>query len=290
MTAKILPVLFSLALAMTACGGADSASEDTASRPGPDATAPLDPPDEAGVLLEVRDVGGFVPVDYELTRMPGYVVMSNGTIYSQGPVTMEYPGKVLPNLRATEVGADGLARLRAIVDEMDLAAITEERNRDGMKVIADASETVVTYFDEEGAHIYGVYALGLADSADDPRAGLLEELVDTLATLVAEGTDLGAYEPDRVEMFATPEQAAVDPEFANVAPWPADVSFDEMAAGPIDHRCAVLEGAAAAGFMAAMADANQATTFEVDRTEYRVLARPLFPHEMPACGGEGQDG
>lgn len=285
MRSTTLTFLVLLAAGAAACGAGDESGD----RGSPGSTAPLDPPAQAEVLLVVEDVGGFVPVEWNLTRVPRFVVMTDGTVHSVGPTTLEYPGKALPNIRTTDVGAEGVQELLGIVEEMGLPEITEERNQDAMQSIADAAETVVTFFDADGSHTFSVYALGMPDvSVEDERAAALEELIAVLDRLVAEGEDVGAYQPERVEAFARPAQPPAGPddpgaEFANVAEWPLPTAFAEMAESEVEFRCVLLEGAEATTFLDRMADANQATTFEHDGAEYTVLAHPLFPHEQPSC-------
>ena len=75
--------ILALALLVGACGN-DSSSEPQEARGA----------DE--VVLTVTSEGGFVPVEFNLDRMPRFVLMGDGTLYSPGMMTLEFPGKLLP--------------------------------------------------------------------------------------------------------------------------------------------------------------------------------------------------
>jgi hypothetical protein len=101
-----------LALLLGACGAGDAGTASTTpDGTTPDTTVPpLEEPDtEVRVVLTISDEGGFVPVEWNLKRIPRYVVMSDGTVYYQGPVTMEYPGRALPNVQTGTISEEDRA-------------------------------------------------------------------------------------------------------------------------------------------------------------------------------------
>lgn len=152
-----------LALLLTACGAGDAGTATTTPDGTPNTTVPpLEEPEATvGVVLTISDEGGFVPVEWSLKRIPRYVIMSDGKVYYQGPVTLEYPGRALPNVQTGIISEEDLAEIMALIDESGLNEVTDERNDKGMLNIADAPDTVFVYTDDEGVeHRFSVYALG----------------------------------------------------------------------------------------------------------------------------------
>src|SRR5690606_23412297 len=107
--------------------------------------------------------GGFVPVEFNLDRMPRYQLMADSTLFFQGPVPEIYPGPLMPNIQKTKVGESVMDDVRALVDELGLADIDERIDDSGSELVADATTEFITYLDENGAHRLGVYALGLTE-------------------------------------------------------------------------------------------------------------------------------
>jgi hypothetical protein len=278
-----------LALLVSACGAGDAGTATTT--PGgttPDTTVPPleEPETDVRVILTISDEGGFVPVEWNLKRIPRYVVMSDGTVYYQGPVTMEYPGRALPNVQTGTISENDLAEIMALVEESGLSEVTDERNDKGMLNIADAPDTVFVYTDEEGVeHRFSVYALGFEGlDYEDERVSTLEALLARVDQAVASAEPAEPFQPESVEVFVGQRELDIDPQFANTIDWPIETTVDEMTEGPAGFRCAVLEGDAATAALDAFADANELTTvLTEDGTEYTMIVKPLLPGQEPTC-------
>lgn len=270
--------LLALALvSVAACGGGvDGSSPSTAPAT---TTAPVG--EEPQILLEVRDEGGFVPIEWSIGRMPRYVLMTDGRLYGPGATTLEYPGRMLPSVFVMKVDDSVLAEVRQYAEDIGFADIIEERNDEGMANVADAPDTVVTYFDQEGAHVFSVYGLGIA-TFSDVRIALLGEMIGVLDQAGLNGTSLGEFQPERLEVLAGLREIPVDAQFENERPWPLQLSFADMSETAAGWRCTTVEGDAIAGLLVEFGQANQATTWNDDGTIYTIVVRYLFPHQE-AC-------
>jgi hypothetical protein len=286
---RTFTTLIGLALLLSACGAGEAGSGTTT--PGgstPDTTLPPleEPETEPRVVLTISDEGGFVPVEWNFKRIPRYVVMSDGTVYLQGPTTLEYPGAALPNVQAVRISEEDLAEILALIETSGLADVTDERNDDAMMVVADVTDTVFVFTDEDGVdHRFAVYALGFEGvEVTDERLAGLEDLLARVDQAVAEGDPVEGFVADRVDVFAGSREIPVEDGFANTQDWPLAVSFDDMADAGAGFRCANLEGDEAAAILERFSEANDATTFETEGGDvYTVIVRPLLPGQESSC-------
>jgi hypothetical protein len=265
-------ILLLALVAIAACGGGDTTSPSTT-------TPPVD--GTPRVLLEVRDEGGFVPVEWSIGRMPRYVLMTDGTLYGPGAMTLEYPGRLLPSVAVMKVDESVVAEIRQYAEDIGFGEIVEERNDEAMLNVADAPDTVVTYFDDDGPHVFTVYGLGIT-TVSDVRVALIGEMVGVLDTAGAQGTSLGEFEPERFEVLAGVREIPAEAEFENERPWPLEIPFTEMSAVPAGWRCTTIEGEAVAGLLEEFSQANQATTWNDGGVVYTIVVRYLFPYQE-AC-------
>lgn len=286
---RTFTTLIGLALLLSACGAGDAGTGTTTSGGStPDTTLPPleEPETEPRVVLTISDEGGFIPVEWNFKRIPRYVVMSDGTVYLQGPTTLEYPGAALPNVQAVEISEEALAEILALIESSGLADVTDERNDEAMVVVADVTDTVFTFTDEDGVdHRFSVYALGFegVDFTDERLTGL-EDLLARVDRAVAEGDPVDGFVADRVDVFAGSREIPVEGEFANTLAWPLSVSFDDMADAGAGFRCTHLEGDEAAAILDSFSEVNDATTFETDGGDvYTVIVRPLLPGQESSC-------
>lgn len=275
-----------LGLIVAACGGADSGmGTDTG---GTTTTSLLDSPDEAYPLLTVSDEGGFIPVDFNLRRIPRVVLMNDGTIYVPGPTTMEYPGPAVQPVQRGIIDDPTSAAIEKLIDDTGLAAVDDENNNAAADRVADATTTVFEMRDADGTrHRFSVYALGMTDiDYDDARVAALEALATAVDDAVAAMSDAEIWQPESVVVYVSDQLTGYDQEFANTMEYPLGRSFDRLDGGddrtPAQYRCTTLEGSEAATLLDTMSEANAATTFvDPDGHEYSVVIKPLLP---------GQDG
>lgn len=251
-------VILALSLVLAACG-ADGG------RPDPDLDTPL---------LQVRYEGGLAPGQLFLTQGPAFTLTRDGTLISPGAVFAIFPGPLVSPYYSLQVTPGELDQLQDMIEAIGLPDMVREMDDDAIATVFDAHTTVVTYWDENGAHTYSVYALGIAEPQREESRRLLEMLT-ALETLA--GRSSVEWVGDQVQLVAIP--GAIDPEFFEEAEeWPLDETvdtWDEIAG----MRCAVLD----ASVLDEFAGANQATTFpSSDPTwaeVFRLVVRPLHPGE-----------
>ena len=110
-------------------------------------------------------------------------------------------------------------------DALGFADIDSEVNNEAANMVADASTTVTTFYNQDGPHTFAVYGLGIGTQVTDGRVQVLANLVDHLSQMGfwQAGT---AYEWEGLEVMAGIPQAPADPECRSptVA---SDADFDE---------------------------------------------------------------
>jgi hypothetical protein len=275
-----LIALLAFALLAVACGaGVDGGLASTLNL--------NDDPESA--LLIVRDEGGFVPPDFMVRQGPRLVLLRDGTLISQGPMIEIFPGPLLINYQQTQLDEETMLFVLEELDALGFVNIVDETNNDAANFIADASTTVVTFFNQGGAHRFAVYALGLGS---DPLGGVdfTDARVPQLANLVTELENAGfsgsstPYEPRAIQVLAGIREFPAEPGFADVRPWPLSVAYDAMTATNLTTwRCASYQGDEMTALLTVFGQATQETTWEEAGTEYSIAVRPLFAGEEPCA-------
>lgn len=261
MRTKTLGALLALAIVTSACGG-DGGSNDVGDDP----------------ILQIVSEGGFLPVEVALNNGPRYTLLGDRRLIHQGFQTLEYPGRLVPPYLVATLDDNQVDTLLALVEDIGLPEIDNEIDDTAMDFVADASTEVITYWDDAGEHRYGVYALGIQESPFDRNAAFVE-LIETLDQFVSEA-DAEPYVAERVRVIAG--EGFVDPEFADVRPWPLEGSdpteWEGLANG---WQCTVIDRSVPEVFE----DATQATSWEHpdgNSDPVLLLVRPLHPGE-PEC-------
>lgn len=286
---RIAPIALVAALVTAACGGGTSGGAETTEPPSTtgsevtDTTTTETTPPGAGseVVLTITDDGGFVPLEYAATNGPRFVLTADGTLYAQGPVPAVFPGPlVTPYVVADASGS--MEDIQRLIDAMGLADITNEQNTDASTMVADASTTTVTYYDDSGGHMFSVYALGFDNGLqegdqviDDERADALYDLTVVLQD-VAASSDTTPYEPATWQVMLSPaEDPTIDTE---PQPWPLAVTPDDFIDIGGFFPCVVIDSdpTVDAAFNAASV---QTTTWDHEGTEWYLLVRALLPGE-----------
>jgi hypothetical protein len=258
-----------LGLVVSACGSGE---------PG---TMPTDhEPDD--VILTISDEGGFAPVEMILGRHPRYVLQADGRLYAPGVVPMIYPGPMLTPIFVGTVDDATMQEILRLVDEAGLPEIDGRIEDDAAtNMVADATTTVITYFDGATEHTLSVYALGIAlESSDQAQAAAA--LVDAVDLANGSFADATEYQPTRIEIRTGAGLALADEEFRTVKPWPLAISPAEMPEGAHGWRCVVVEGPPATDLLTVFGEANQATAWDHEGTQVPLIARGLMPGE-PGC-------
>lgn len=275
-----------LAIVVAACAGDDGSA--TTTTPGdPDTTPTTEAdPTTGNVLLTVTSEGGFIPAEFNLERMPRHVLTEDGTLFYQGPVPAIFPGPLLPNVQVTSVDASTLDEIMLLVEELGLPDIDERIDDSAADMVADATTEVITYFDENGSHRLGIYALGLTEVGGSTDRILAAELIEVLDAAAAENPSR-PYEPQRLQVAAGPAIQFDEPA-RTVEPWPLAIAFSEMPEWALDWRCLeITDTAEVAELFALFSEANQATLWDTGTEAVSMKARPLLPGES-ACGGAPQ--
>jgi len=264
-----------LALSFTAIACGTDATGDSAG------TTTI-PPDPDTVVLTVGFEGGFAPIDAIYDPLPSYVLFADGRLVYEGPTAAIFPGPLLPNLQVAELDNNQTADVMALIDEVGLPQTTDERdeNLDDAGNVADAPDTVFTYFDENGNHRYAIYALGITNTPTQQRHTAALELEELLGTLATTAEQLGNYTIERLHVLISEDFGASNEPDAAVVPWPLSTSPAAFTPVVLDLRCRVFEDRAAADAIAALVTSHQLTFWTEGGTIYRPTSRPLFPNEM----------
>ena len=308
---RTLPGYLVVLLVLTACAATGGGSAGTS------------PPDESGgsgdsdgiehptgtdAILVVDSTGGFVPVQFMATRLPAFVLLGDGRVIMQGAQTLEFPGPALPALIERTLTEEGIQEVLSGVEETGLFTADVELNG-AQNMVADAANTVFT-LDAAGREVtISIYGLGAVPPDMEPPPGMtsgevqahriLGQLNDGLMTLDSwlpasawETEGWQPYEPEAMRLYVrdVTDEPPVDggglPE--HVREWPTEddpAAFgDEEVFFGDGTRCGVVDGELGATWFEEMSAATQMTLWTDDGDRrFSVVARPVLPHEDPAC-------
>ena len=305
---RILPGFFVVLFTLAACAGFGGGSPGTTPPTGSDGSGAgdIEHPTGDDPILVVDSAGGFVPVDFLAMRLPTFVLLGDGRVIMQGAQTLEFPGPALPALLQRTLTEEGIQEVLRAVEETNLFTADLELNG-AQNVVADAATTVFI-LDAGGSQVtVSIYGLGALPPDMEPPPGLssgeieahriLGRLNDGLMTIDSwlpadawETEGWQPYEPDAFRLYVRdvtgqPVDASL-PE--QVREWPTDddpAAFGEEVEFFADGtRCGVVDGALGATWLAELSAANQMTLWTTDgENRFSVRARPVLPHEDPAC-------
>jgi hypothetical protein len=274
-----LSLIIALAITVAACGG--DASGDTTTTTPTTTSPPGITSDER--ILEVRYEGGFAPVEFLFSRPPAYTLYGDGRLVFQGPQPAIFPGPLVPSLQVVDIGVAGLSEVLATVEAAGLPGITEVTNNDANQFVADASNTVITYTDENGDHIYNVYALGLTDQ--DAQLNSLQNIITVLDNLAFASPDAGEYPVEQLQVIVSQAFADGGDIQPTIEPWPLATTVDKLPDFIMDLQCIVVDGSEAQDVLPIFQSANQLTFFEDGGVDYRFTVRPLLAGEEGCQAG-----
>jgi hypothetical protein len=279
----------------TTTGGEPDATSDTSSpsptspgtgtvttKPGsgPATTAPAP---VAGLAVQIRTGGGFVPVEANFLNTPEFTLYADGRVIVTGPTTLEYPGAALPNLLQGRVNTQAVtaavksARAAGVFGQPDL----------GSPPVADAPTTTFTVVDGDQRATLDAYALGFDEAPGMTPAQ--QEARRKLQAFRDEMTNLGAaaresYKASSLSVLVQPYrvvEGGVEP-----APGQADWPLANLATGGTEQfggRCLGFTGADADRALAAAAQARSNTRWQSGGKEWSLSFRPELPGVEP-CG------
>ena len=288
---RSLPLVFAMALVLSACADEPAPSGDGAS---PADLGPAIPAD--GVVLRLANEGGFVPAGFPLLDVPTFTLYGDGTVITLGAQIAIYPGPALPAIVERQLDD---AAVRSIVDRAIEAGLGEgdlDLSDTGDVAIADASTAVFSLTVDGETTTAKVYAMGF-EGGPAMMPGLSErqiELRKELAALAADLSDLswvaarggsigeeGMYAGDAARLLIGP--VLDDPEIPQEpVSWPLDVALKDLgdAVAWDEHtRCAMVSGEDWAVLRDAASGANQLTAWVDGRTQRSIAFRPLLPDE-----------
>lgn len=280
---RISVVIVLLALALAACG------PDVG---GGDLDVPEYPKGPDDLVLSITNEGGFVPVEFNLTRLPDLAVYGDGRVISQGPQIMIFPGPALPNMLVRRLTTEGLD---ALVQKAANAGLTgsDRAFRAASGTVTDLPDTVFRLVTESGDHTTSVYGFGSGEDLDaaggTERAAivLLHTLRDELTNLEATLPDGSVgpedfYEFSELRVFVSGPPVAEEGLEQAPAVWPLPQPLAEFGAPvqPEGYRCGTVTGEDLAQVLEVVNRANQLTPW-TDGTglSYGLSFRPLLPDE-----------
>jgi hypothetical protein len=282
-------VVLAVALALGACGrltgtGGSGETGPTGASGGPAIDHPTRPD---ALVLRVEQRGGFVPVDYALTRVPIWSLYGDGRVIVEGPQIEIYPGPALPNLlvfRLTE------PQIQAILAAARDAGLLQGDRRYPQPCVADVPTTVFTVVADGRTSVVSADALDLGPSS---CPGVDEEARAKLAAFWSRLTDLASWLPgrigpeepyvaDEIRVYVRPYRG--EPDLAQEpVTWPLEMPLADFGEPFPDAgertRCGVVSGPDLQTLRPLFERANQLTPWESAGKAYGLLLRPLLPDE-----------
>jgi hypothetical protein len=241
------------------------------------------------LVIRVESVGGFVPAEQNVGRIPAVSIYGDGRLITEGPRAMIYPARSLPNLQEQMLTPEFVQDL---VRQGKEAGVRNGADF-GSPNIADAPSTRVTVGDQS----VNVVALSEAQPAD-PRLTAEERAARTkLAAYVkqvkgltaAEGVaEPVAYQPAAVAVLArkyVPPQAA-EPA-SKPQEWTGPALPGDLLNANLGIGCVTATGAEKDKVMAAAADSTVITSWTSGGSQWSVTFRPLLPEEQGCAALKG---
>jgi len=273
-----------LSLILAACGGLSGGGTGAG-----DGGAIEHPTGADELVLRVESSGGFVPVEYNLTRLPSWSLYGDGRIVTEGPQIEIYPQPALPNLLVRRVTEDGV---QAILQAARDAGLMDGDVTFPNPCVADAPDTIFTMAAEGSTSVVSAAALGLdgegaCEGVDTEARAKLAAFQNDLGDLerwLPKGS-VGVEEPYAVEdlrIFTLAYQG--DPNLPQESvKWPLAApldSFGEAAEDGLEEaRCGTVTGSDLEALRPSLETANQLTPWSSGAERYRLLLRPLLPDE-----------
>jgi hypothetical protein len=248
------------------------------------------PTGRTDVVVQISVGGGFVPVEYNLTQIPGFTLYGDGTVVVTGPQIEIYPPPALPNLQTTTISAEAIQEMLSQAKEAGLFANDVDYGQPG---ITDVPTTTITINAGGVNYISSLYALGMEEGA----AGLTALQQQARATVISWESklyDLTAFEPGdtvweeygftALAVFSLPYDPSTAPDETDVQPNQLDWSLGDLGTlgepvQPEGYRKVVVSGADLDTLRPLLEQATWITLWKAGDREYHLYFRPLLPHE-----------
>jgi hypothetical protein len=308
---RILPGLFVVLIVLTACAASGGSSSDPPGSTSPPSSGggsgDIEHPTGSEAILLVDGSGGMLPVQMMVTNLPALVILGDGRVIMQGMQTLEFPGPAVPPLIERTLTEDGIQAVLQGIQDTNLFT-TDLELSGAMSACADCPNTLFTLNAGGQDVTVSIYGLGSVLPDMEPPPGMtsaeidahriLGQLNDGLMTLdtwlPADAWEAEGWQPYEAEAFrlyvrdvtGEPVEGGDLPE--QVREWPNDddpAAFgEEVVAFGDGTRCGVADGELGAIWLEELAAANQMTLWTNDGDRrFSIRARPVLPHEDPAC-------
>jgi hypothetical protein len=281
---RIVGATLALGLFAAACGESEGGG-------GGGTGNPIEHPTGADdLVLRWEYTGGFVPYEFNLSRIPEWSLYGDGRLIVQGPMIEIYPPPTPPSLLVTRLSEDGVQAILAAARD---AGLMDGDATYDYPCIADAATTVFTTNADGRTSVVSAYALGdaMGGSCPDVDDEARQELADfqgklgDLGSWLPQGS-VGVEEPftyEEMRIYAQPYQGEPELPQEPVA-WPLAVGLDAFgeAAEPgaiQDIRCGVVSGTDLDAVLQTAEGTNELTPWTSDGAEHRLILRPLLPDE-----------
>ena len=242
------------------------------------------------VVVSVRVLGGYVPLEYNLRNTPNVLVLGDGTVIVAGVMDMSYPGPAINPLQTSTISEDQIQELLTAADE---AGLLSEAIEYGSPSVTDMPDTVLELTTGGRTFSHSAYALGFDDGTtlglNDSEIATREALqgfLDTAQGLV--GADSEQYVPTDVVAYRLSAQAAPpveEPELQQEPRiWPIATAPPPVAGTDLTS-CVEIAGQEAAPLLPALQEATELTPWLIGtEPPARMAFRPLLPGD-PGCEG-----
>jgi hypothetical protein len=248
------------------------------------------PTGRTDLVVQVSVGGGFVPVEYNLTQIPGFTLYGDGTVVVTGPQIEIYPQPALPNLQTTTISAEATREILSAAKEAGLFANDVDYGQPG---ITDVGTTTITINADGNTYVSDIYALGMEPGApgltteqQQARAGV-NEFIGQAADLTAFQTGEIKWQPyafAAVAVYSEPYDPTTAPDGTDVQPnhldWPlSDLGIAGTPVQPEGFRKVVVSGEDLTTLRPLLEQATQITLWKSGDREYHLYFRPLLPDE-----------
>ena len=233
------------------------------------------------VVLKIDSgIGGFRTFQSTFAAIPTLLVTGDGRVFTEGPVTMIFPGAFLPNLQVAQADRAMISELMKSADSAGLLGTIPDYTV-GVPNVTDVGSTVLSLTAKGKTYVHEAYALGMEQGDAAPARKVLKDFIEAakskLSILPSEKfvpeTYLLATQPADISPDTT-----VDPATGNPQPrfqlWPADLGINLK-----DLKCAPV---VSSKVQAMFEKADQLTYFFQDSGVYSLAVRPVFPGQ-PGC-------
>jgi hypothetical protein len=243
----------------------------------PPATEAPAPDQEADVVLEFGQYGGFTTPAFTFQRPPEILVTTDGRVFGPAPVVAIYPGPLVPPSQVRTITPAGV---EALIDAARDADLLRDVEYAADEMLADAPTATLTITADGETWVHEAYALGIGpgeepDADREALASFVEQLRD-LESLVG-ADELGPWElaePDTYLVRATVVDdlsgfgdGEIEPRLVD---WPSDAGSALADVG----ECAELD---AADVGELFQSADELTFFTDGGVTYQVVVAPQLP-------------